>query len=247
MQTPYTENSISQKIGSMYVGETFGPSGCTASVIESATRTLAITADHCTVNIKPGSTVKFAPAAEEGQEPYGGWFIDKKFASSDPVDGSIPDVAVLVIRPQDGKRIADLTGGGLQIHPGLAAGEVVRGSFIGYPGPSPYNGLRQSICIGDYTYHPDRGRGAISRVSDQTECWVGGGSSGGPYLAFADGVPKIITVLNSNGGSRISDVVPDLIEQADAWAQSEYNLDSTPPVVPTPIPDTGSLGGGAGS
>ncbi|WP_278312480.1 trypsin-like serine peptidase [Lolliginicoccus levis] len=243
VQTPYTANPISQKIGSMYVGEEFGPSGCTASVIESATRTLAITADHCTVNIKPGSTVKFAPAAEEGQQPYGGWFIDKKFSSPDPVDGSVPDAAVLVIRPQDGKRIADLTGGGLKIHPGLEAGQAVRGSFIGYPGPSPYNGLRQSICVGDYTYHPGKGRGAISRVSDQTECWVGGGSSGGPYLAFSDGEAKIITVLNSNGGSRISDVVPDLIDQADAWATAEYNLDETPTVPPVPTPGTGSLSG----
>ncbi|MBD8506740.1 hypothetical protein HT102_09600 [Hoyosella sp. G463] len=198
----------------MYVGAEFGPSGCTASVIESATRTLAITADHCTVNIKPGTTVKFAPAAEEGQQPYGGWIIDKKFSSPDPVDGSVPDVAVLVFRPQDGKRIADLTGCGLQVHPGLEPGESVRGSFIDYPGPSPYDSLRQSICVGDYTYQPGKGREA-----------------------------RIITVLNSNGGSRISDVVPDLIEQADAWATAEYNLDDTPTVPPAPTPDTGSLSG----
>ncbi|GGC54122.1 hypothetical protein [Hoyosella rhizosphaerae] len=68
---------------------------------------------------------------------------------TDPLQNSGGNVAVLVIGPQDGTKIADVTGGGLQIHPASCGG-------------------------------------AISRVSDQTECWVGGGTSGDPYLAFSD-------------------------------------------------------------
>ncbi|MFD4785358.1 trypsin-like serine peptidase [Rhodococcus qingshengii] len=226
VQTPYISNPISKKVGSIYGGEEFEPSSCTATVIESQTGVLAITADHCTNNLKPGGRpIKFAPAAQGGQEPSGGWYIDRKFSSTVSVDGSAPDVAVLVIRPKEGKRITDVTDGGLAIHPGIAAGQTVRGSFIGYPGPAPYNGINMSACVGDYTYHPGKGRSAISRVDGQTECWVGGGASGGPYLAFSDGQAQIITVLNSNGGSAINTVVPQLIEQADSWALNEYNLE----------------------
>lgn len=226
---PYIDNEITRKVGPIYVGEEFYTSGCTASVLDTDSGLLAITAEHCTNNITAGKTVKFSPAANGGGEPYGGWYIDKAFTSTELVDGAVPDVAVLVIRPREvaGERVtvADATGGGFGIAPKISAGARVNATLLGYPGPAPYNGVTMSACVGDYTYYPGAGGSAIRRVSDQTECWVGGGASGGPYLTQSStpGVSAdIITVLRSNGGSVIADVAPELVEDAESWALAAY-------------------------
>ncbi|MFC5253297.1 hypothetical protein [Streptomyces nigrescens] len=218
VQTPYSSNSTARKVGPIYVGDVFTGSGCTASVLDSPSGQLAITADHCTNNIKAGKTVKFSPAATSSAEPYGGWHIDQSFSPTNKVDGAVPDVSVLVIRKKDGKTISQATDGGFKVHSGVAKDQRVRGTMLGYPGPDPYHGKTMSACIGDYTYHPDKGRSAISRVDGQSECWVGGGASGGPFLTpGGGGKPEIMTVLNSSGGSVISDSVPSLIEKAEQW------------------------------
>ncbi|MGY1435487.1 trypsin-like serine peptidase [Streptomyces reniochalinae] len=220
VETPYTDNSTASKVGPLYVGEDFNGSGCTATVLDSPSGQLAITAEHCTNNIQDGKTVKFAPAATGSSLPIGGWYVDKSFSSTEEVDGSAPDVAVLAIRKNDGKTISEETGGGLKVHSGVSEGESVKGTLLGYPVPDPYGGDTMAACIGDYTYHPGEGRSAISRVDDQEECQIGGGASGGPYLTPSDGDdPEIITVLNSNGGSAISDTVPALVDEAEKWIE----------------------------
>ncbi|MFJ2669059.1 hypothetical protein ACIO14_32395 [Nocardia fluminea] len=118
------------------------------------------------------------------------------------MDGSVPDVAVLAIRPAEGtdRVVSAATGGGLRVHPALSSTRSVQSTLLGYPGPAPYNRVLMSACVGDYTHFPDKGRAAVQRVTGQSECHVGGGSSGGPYVTDTAAGPQIITVLNSNGG-----------------------------------------------
>lgn len=230
-QTPYTDNPVTRTVGPIYVGESITIARCTATVLDSPSGMLALTAEHCSKNITAGKTVKFSPAAYKKKEPYGGWYIDKAFTPDTTVDGSVPDVAVLVIRPrEDGSTIAEATGGGLSIADSPKKGESVNATLLGYPAPKPYNGVTMSACVGDYTYHPGKGRSSISRVTGQSECWVGGGSSGGPYVtksATGKTPASIVTVLNSSDGSRISGVVPGLMNKAESWANQAYPSHST--------------------
>ncbi len=223
-QDPYTDHAVTRKIGTLWTN-----GQCSASVLQTRTGAVAITARHCTDGddalVNEGK-VKFYPATHNRQNPYGEWIVDRVFTTETRVDGSVPDVAVLAIRPRDeGGRlrvVSDVTGGGLGIHPALTSTSSVRSTLIGYPGPAPYNGVTQAACVGDYTYYPNAGRGAIRRVSTQSECQIGGGSSGGPYVTATANGPQIITVLNSNGGSVIAGVTPGLVTEAEKWLTDKY-------------------------
>ncbi|MEV0432480.1 hypothetical protein [Nocardia sp. NPDC050413] len=218
---PYTDNAITRKVGQLSVGGL-----CTATVLDSPTGSLAITARHCVdggdATIESGKAT-FTPAWHDGSRPYGTWIVDKAFVSDTPVDGSVPDVAVLAIRPSaEKKTVASATGGGLGIHPALSSTQSVQATLLGYPGPAPYHLKLMSACVGDYTYYPGAGRSAVRRVGTQDECHVGGGSSGGPYVTRTAAGAKIITVLNSSGGSVISGVAPRLIDDAEQWIKAKY-------------------------
>ncbi|WP_280346934.1 trypsin-like serine peptidase [Nocardia neocaledoniensis] len=221
VSAPYTGNDVTRKVGRLTTGGL-----CTATVLDSPSGALAITARHCIDNdaaLIAAGKATFTPAWHDGQRPYGDWVVDKAFTSEVPVDGSVPDVAVLAIRPAEGNRVvAAATGGGLKVHPALSSSQSVQSTLLGYPGPAPYNAVLMSACVGDYTYFPGQGRAAVHRVTGQSECHVGGGSSGGPYVTATAAGPQIITVLNSNGGSVIADVAPALITEADNWVFAEY-------------------------
>ncbi|MFC7448081.1 trypsin-like serine peptidase [Rhodococcus daqingensis] len=243
--TPYTDNDITRKVGRL---KTDGL--CTASVLDTPSGTLAITARHCTDGAEDridAGRATFTPGWHEGQRPYGDWVVDRVFTSDAPVDGSVPDVAVLAIRPTGdaGSRrvVSAATGGGLKVHPALSSTQTVQATLLGYPGPAPYDLVRMSACVGDYTYFPGKGRKAVHRITTQDECWVGGGSSGGPYVTGTSAGPQIITVLNSNGGSAISNVSAALITDAESWVYNKY-----PDLVRKPgdgLPSTGSDGSSA--
>ncbi|MEU4651169.1 trypsin-like serine peptidase [Nocardia fluminea] len=219
---PYTGNDVTRKVGRLAAGGL-----CTATVLDSPSGALAITARHCVDDdaavIESGKAT-FTPAWHDGQRPYGDWVVDKAFTTDVAVDGSVPDVAVLAIRPAEGtdRVVSAATGGGLRVHPALSSTRSVQSTLLGYPGPAPYNGVLMSACVGDYTYFPDKGRAAVQRVTGQSECHVGGGSSGGPYVTDTAAGPQIITVLNSDGGSAISSVAPGLITEAESWVLAEY-------------------------
>lgn len=221
---PYTGNDVTRKVGRLTTGGL-----CTATVLDSPSGTLAVTARHCIDNdaalIESGKAT-FTPAWHDGHRPYGDWVVEKAFTSEVAVDGSVPDLAVLAIRPTDAngtqRVVSAATGGGLKLHPALSSTQSVQSTLLGYPGPAPYNAMLMSACVGDYTYFPGNGRSAVHRVTTQSECHVGGGSSGGPYVTRTAAGPQIITVLNSDGGSAIAGIGPDLITEADNWVFAKY-------------------------
>ncbi|MBT2268431.1 trypsin-like peptidase domain-containing protein [Rhodococcus erythropolis] len=231
VDAPYTDAAASRAVGQLawdYL--------CTGSVINSNKRTLVITAAHCIGTNKGGGyeispefrtavtqgRVEFTPAFDGRKtpedRPFGTWNI----ADAWVLPASNADVAILEVEPNGrGQLIQDAVGGGFDIHAPITAGERVRATLVGYPAPEPFLSVAQSGCVGDYTLYPGEGNSSIRRVAEQRECWVGGGSSGGPYLSApstAGGPPQVLTVLNSNGGADVPPVAGELLALADTPA-----------------------------
>ncbi|WP_168195046.1 serine protease [Corynebacterium sp. sy039] len=234
-QKPYSEHPVSRAVARFINGGSM----CTASVIDSESGLLAITAAHCIAkadgpvwkitdatrnNIAAGKSM-ITPAFDGTsndpavRNPYKSWKVADAFVP----ENSSADVAILKLAPNaEGKTIQEVTGA-FGIHPELAEGEQVQASLIGYPGPAPFNGQSQSVCVGNYTRYPGQNNREIHRVPDEKECWVGGGASGGPYVTASDDpnlAGEIITVLNSNGGANIAAVIDELVTKAEGGAEN---------------------------
>lgn len=234
-QTPYTDGA------SRAVGRLLSSTGtCSGSVINTSKRDLVITAAHCVGKLIDGKweisdqklkdindkKIIFTPSfdgtkatSDPARSPLGNWVVKNAYVLPKSAHSYI-DVAVLMIQPNaQGKYIQDVTGG-YDIHDPISATDRVQASLIGYPGPAPFNGKLQSVCVGDYTYYPTKkNNGEISRVQDQKECWVGGGASGGPYLTQGktpESPKQVLTVLNSSGGGNVPAVIDELLNQAGA-------------------------------
>ncbi|HEY2576252.1 MAG TPA: trypsin-like serine protease [Streptosporangiaceae bacterium] len=84
---------------------------CTASVVRSPHRDLAITAAHCVTH--HNRAIQFVPGYSGGDEPYGVWtiskvIVDRAWSASGSIDD---DVAFLLVEPaRDGGSIQDVTG-----------------------------------------------------------------------------------------------------------------------------------------
>ena len=228
VDAPYTAAAASRAVGQLVWDYL-----CTGSVINSNKRTLVITAAHCIGTNAGGGyeispefraalaqgRVEFTPAFDGRKtpedRPFGTWNV----ADAWVLPASNADVAILEVEPNGrGQLIQDAVGGGFDIHAPIAAGERVRATLVGYPAPEPFLSIAQSACVGDYTLYPGGGNSSIRRVAEQQECWVGGGSSGGPYIsapATVGGSPQVLTVLNSNGGADVPSVAGELLALAD--------------------------------
>ncbi|MET3962677.1 hypothetical protein ABIE44_002611 [Marmoricola sp. OAE513] len=87
------------------------PHFCSASVVDSPTRDLVVTAAHCVFGTGP--TIEFAPLLHDNSLPAGVWsvtkiYIDPAWAKTfDPRH----DVAFLRVAPRGGKKIEDVVDG----------------------------------------------------------------------------------------------------------------------------------------
>ncbi|WPF65491.1 trypsin-like serine peptidase [Corynebacterium sp. 22KM0430] len=244
---PYTEQAASRAVGQLLNAGFM----CTGSVIDSPSGTLVVTAAHCLGDFKDGSwqisqatrdsiaagNTTFTPAFDgtagtpEQRTPLGSWKVTNAHVS----ETSGVDVAVLEIAPDaQGRTIQEVTGAfGVKE---LQQGETVQASLIGYPGPAPFNGQSQSVCVGNYTKHEGGGNSQIRRVDGERECWVGGGASGGPYATTSTNpalAGEIITVLNSNGGGNIGPVVRELMGNIEGELPQEETTEAPKPEQPT--------------
>ena len=201
-----THHRSTSYTGTARVGAIFSTSNgrlvghfCTASVVDSRSHDLLVTAAHCVV--APGSgrarnDLVFIPGYHAGQEPYGRWIVRKAIvgvrwsAHGDPAD----DVAFLTTVPVGGAgRVQDAVGA-----------EAIR-----------FNPARRNpaVAVG-YPIHSGRPVHCGSRLRDFTrsqlefDCpGLPGGTSGGPLLtgvgATGAGRGTVIGVIGGyqSGGS----------------------------------------------
>lgn len=90
---------VSPTVGALFKPGNPTTHSCTASVVNSPSGNLVLTAAHCVTGSGVGS--RFVPAYRDGNAPYGSWVVrhvvvDKRWATEqDPDD----DVAFLVVEP----------------------------------------------------------------------------------------------------------------------------------------------------
>jgi V8-like Glu-specific endopeptidase len=175
---------------------------CTASVVDSPTGDLAVTAAHCMQHEVAGE-VAFVPGYSAGHEPYGVWLVtqvieDHRWRNlSDPDD----DFAFLVVmQPGGGVPVQDLTGGeALGI--GEPADRAVK--VAGYPDTSNTMVSCDNTAV------------AFSPTQFQFDCdGFTDGTSGSPLLA--DGVPVGAT------GQAATDGVDIVIGVIGGYEQGGY-------------------------
>jgi V8-like Glu-specific endopeptidase len=191
------------------VGALFGYSAgklgghfCTASVVNSRSGDLAVTAAHC-VSGKP-QTIAFVPGYSNGKAPYGIWQVAAIYtnqawkSSADPDD----DVAFLRLAPaSNGVPIEDITGaeqlGTSQLSGGVQASALVQ--VIGYP-----DGANQPVWCVNWTK-------SFSRTQLEFDC--GGypdGTSGGPFLTNVSRVSGEGTIIGVIGGYEQGGLTPSV-------------------------------------
>ena len=161
---------------------------CTASVVDSPSGDLVITAAHCVTGT--AGTLAFVPGYNQGSEPYGVWtvtkvYVDQAWSSSSSQDD---DFAFLrVNRPGSSVPVEDVTGAERLGTDTPASRELVQ--VIGYP-----NTTNQPVTCQNPIKQP---------MADQLEFDCGGypnGTSGGPFLSEIDEVTGQGLVIGVIGG-----------------------------------------------
>lgn len=210
---------------------------CTATVVASSSKSVAVTAAHC-VYLPAAVAGVPQPAADRGwvdetvfipgvdgqEQPFGVWTVDKVLldprwqTAGDPVH----DVALLRLAPRNGGKAQDALGAqGIGLAPARPTTAL---SAIGYPGQGRFTGDQAVRCRDDTPGVDDRLGGDYTQNCDMTE-----GSSGGPWVDRLDettglGVVVAVTSLKVVGdeqiaGARLDDAAMALFRQIDDDAQ----------------------------
>jgi len=178
-------------VGALFTTTTAGQLNqhfCTASVVDSPTGDLVITAAHCVAGTR--DTLDFVPGYNQGREPYGVWtvtkvYVDQAWSSSSSQDD---DFAFLrVSRPGSSVPVEDVTGAERLGTDAPASRELVQ--VIGYP-----NATNQPVTCQNPIKQP---------MADQLEFDCDGytnGTSGGPFLSEIDQATGQGLVIGVIGG-----------------------------------------------
>lgn len=166
---------------------------CSATVINSESQDLLLTAAHClydtTGQNQQVSNVLFVPGATDnsGNGPYGQWFAKEMYippqftdsarstATGARGDGWSYDFAFLRVEPRDGQKIQQVTGG-QGIGFGIPTQSLVA---VGYPAESPFDGSTALYCA-------TASRSLSAATGYTIDCTMNGGASGGGWLARYD-------------------------------------------------------------
>ncbi|HCU97216.1 MAG TPA: serine protease [Actinobacteria bacterium] len=180
-------------VGALFVrngSAALGTHFCSASVVDSPSGNLVLTAAHC-LNGLAADQLSFVPGYHDGLAPYGVWAVrrmitDQRWAaSSDPDD----DFAFLEVSPPArlawGARVQDITGG--EVLGGESAGGPV--TVIGYP-----NSRRSPIFCRNRA-RPFAGKQLEFACDGYAE-----GTSGSPLLADVNPATWLGTVVGVIGG-----------------------------------------------
>ncbi|HXW45060.1 MAG TPA: trypsin-like serine protease [Streptosporangiaceae bacterium] len=167
---------------------------CTASVVDSPSGNLVLTAAHC-MDGRSWRQMAFVPDYTDGKAPYGVWTISRMLVNRQWQSTGNPDddFAFLIVRRNGSTGNLERLTGGEAIATGEPAGQLVK--VAGYP-----DGLDGVISCQHATM-------AFGPTQYAFEC--GGftaGTSGSPFLADvspADGLDSVIGVLGGyeDGGT----------------------------------------------
>jgi V8-like Glu-specific endopeptidase len=173
---------------------------CTASVVNSLTANLVLTAAHCVYFSAPATNIAFVPAYHYGHEPYGAWPVETITVAAGWQKSHNPDLdfAFLKVAPPAGTHVPiQFVTGGLWL--GINQGYVHPIFVIGYNNPEDYP---IGCATHSFRYKP---------VADtmQFKCrafW--NGTSGGPWITNYNSSTGTGTVIGVIGGYEEGGLVP---------------------------------------
>ncbi|KPI13646.1 hypothetical protein OK074_8751 [Actinobacteria bacterium OK074] len=177
----------SARVGALFTGNQLaGKHFCTASVVNSDSHDLIVTAAHC---VDGGGTMWFVPGYRDGRAPYGVWEVTKVYTESawDSDQDEDSDVAFARVEHIGGQGVEDLVGGNPFVT-GQSTG-VGAVTVTGYPDSRE----TPITCTNRTTAH--------SATQQRIDCPdFTGGTSGSPWV---DGDGGVIGVLGGHeeGGS----------------------------------------------
>lgn len=171
---------------------------CSATVVNSKTRRLVVTAGHCVYDAgRFASNWMFTPAYRLGARPFGQWTarriaITKRWqrtaGNANPADDDLRyDVAMVSLRPRNGKRIQDVVGAR-----GIAFNKRRNRNYeaFGYPAVSPFDGERPYACASPY-------QGADTSFAKprplRIDCDMTAGASGGGMIVGGRTLTSVIS------------------------------------------------------
>jgi V8-like Glu-specific endopeptidase len=203
---PSTPLTAATFAGTPAVGALFSADGgrlaqhfCTASVVDSPTGNLLITAAHCVSgSVHTGQHLAFVPSLHDDVQPYGVWSVTKVTVDAMWSSSADPDhdVAFLTVQ-RDGTaaRIQDFTGAN-KLGMGKPSG-VVR--VIGYPNDQGAPIRCQNRA------------GTFSARQQEFDCKdYGDGTSGGPFVTDTTSSNGNGTVVGVIGGHDTGGLTPDV-------------------------------------
>ena len=203
-------------VGALFttIGGQLGTHFCTASVVDSPTGDLLVTAAHCMKGYSDAAPagLAFVPGYDNGTAPYGVWAVVRIFADSAWSSAADPDhdVAFLAVaQPGRNTRIETVTGAE-HLSIGHPPGGVVR--VIGYPATQ-----NQPISCQNRI-------SAVSSSQLEFDCDAfAAGTSGSPFLIGVDKATGAGTVIGVIGGYQQGGDSPD-VSYATSFGQNVRTL-----------------------
>ncbi|WP_369052878.1 trypsin-like serine peptidase [Kineococcus terrestris] len=177
--------AVAQRVGRLYFTRSGEDFVCSGTSVRAANESVVMTAGHCvTSGGSPSENVVFVPGLRGGAEPYGRWPARSTFttASWASQDQSVPpglnfDVGFAVVGPRAGRTLTATVGAFPVGFDAPLDGVTV----FGYPAASgTSDGRTLQFCRG-LRFADLRGS-----TDGATNCTLGGGASGGPWLSRFD-------------------------------------------------------------
>lgn len=176
--------------GKVFFSEGVSDFVCSGTVVKSKTKSLVVTAGHC--SFSGGTQVSnfmFVPAKDGDREPFGRWSAKRlattpQWQSSDDVRY---DVGMATMAKRNGKKLQNVVGArGITFN----RGGNQRFRAFGYPQGPPFGGKNLFVCKSPQ-------EGTDSRMSQprpgRIDCNMTGGSSGGGWLVGKGKVNSVVS------------------------------------------------------